>query len=263
MQAEADETIPALRQGVILPYGCKDGTQACKGKVVSGTVDHGRSQPHALSAGQGRRPHLFRCATAHSDLVIECKQARSAKELPIKTLPARIEEFANRLDVAILKLRLPASETLDFHAGQYIDILLQDGKKLQLLPGHRPPGRRPAGVAHPPRARRACSTDQVFSTMKARTSCVLNGPLGSFYLRDESTRSSARAESAPHQVHRRASHCPGLPAPHAHLLGPRPRPTSPPELAGNGRRPPPHHLCPGTEPAADDAWDGRTGLSTK
>jgi CDP-4-dehydro-6-deoxyglucose reductase len=49
--AEADETLldAALRHGLTLPYGCKDGAcGACKGKVVDGTVEHGKSQPHAL-----------------------------------------------------------------------------------------------------------------------------------------------------------------------------------------------------------------------
>ena len=50
--AEADETIleAALRQGLTMPYGCRDGAcGACKGKVLSGSVDHGKSQAHALT----------------------------------------------------------------------------------------------------------------------------------------------------------------------------------------------------------------------
>ena len=39
--AEADETIldAALRQGLTLPYGCKDGAcGSCKGKVLAGSI---------------------------------------------------------------------------------------------------------------------------------------------------------------------------------------------------------------------------------
>src|SRR5574343_511096 len=97
--AEVDETLldAALRQGLTLPYGCKDG--ACG-------------------------------ASAQSALVIECKQVSSAGDIPVKTLPSRIEKLEKLApDVIELHLRLPASERLQFWAGQYIDILLKDGKK--------------------------------------------------------------------------------------------------------------------------------------
>ena len=50
--AEAGESIlnAALRQGVLLPYGCGDGAcGACRGKVVSGQVEHGSAPSHVLS----------------------------------------------------------------------------------------------------------------------------------------------------------------------------------------------------------------------
>lgn len=57
--AEAGETIlnAALRQGVMLPYGCGDGgCGACRGKVVDGQVEHGAAPSRALRSGsRGRR----------------------------------------------------------------------------------------------------------------------------------------------------------------------------------------------------------------
>src|SRR5690242_4777806 len=92
--ANADETIleAALRQGLTLPYGCRDGAcGACRGKVLAGEVDHGKAQPHALSdADKASGMTLFCCAKPRSALTLECKQASAAGDIPVKTLPARI-----------------------------------------------------------------------------------------------------------------------------------------------------------------------------
>ena len=95
VEAEADETLldAALRQGLTMPYGCKDGAcGACKGKVLSGTIDPGKGQ--ALSEDEKTAGlALYCCARATSDLSIECKQLRSAHDIPVTTLPGRIEKL--------------------------------------------------------------------------------------------------------------------------------------------------------------------------
>lgn len=188
--AEADETLldAALRQGLTLPYGCKDGAcGACKGKVISGHVDHGKAQAHALkddekAAGQT----LYCCAKAQSDLVIECKQVSSAGDIPVKTLPSRIEKLERLApDVIELQLRLPASERLQFWAGQYIDILLKDGRKRSYSLANAPhdDALLQLHIRHVPGG---LFTDQVFSTTKVRDILRFNGPHGTFYLREDS-----------------------------------------------------------------------------
>ncbi len=96
-QADEGETIldAALRQGLLLPYGCRDGAcGSCRGKVLSGQVDHGKAQHHALSeADRLAGSALFCCAKAQSDLVIESKELRSAQDVPVKTLPARVQKL--------------------------------------------------------------------------------------------------------------------------------------------------------------------------
>jgi len=189
-QAEANETVldAALRQGLALPYGCRDGAcGACRGQVLSGQVDHGKAQAHALSeTDRAAGFTLFCCATAQSDLTIECREVRSLQDVPVKTLPARVQKLTRAAsDVMIVELKLPASERLQFLAGQYIDILLKDGR------------RRAFSLANAPHDD-ACLqlhirlvpggefTEHVFSTMKERDIVRLNGPHGSFFLREES-----------------------------------------------------------------------------
>ena len=187
---ESDETLldAALRQGLTMPYGCKDGAcGACKGKVLCGEVDHGKAQPHALSdAEKAAGLTLFCCATAQTDVSIECKQIRSASDIPVKTLPSRIEKFERLApDVMEIHLRLPASERLQFLAGQYIDILLKDGKKRSFSLANAPHDDAvlQLHVRHVPGG---VFTDQVFSTMKQKDILRFNGPHGGFFLREES-----------------------------------------------------------------------------
>ena len=188
--AEANETLleAALRQGLTMPYGCKDGAcGACKGKVVSGTVDHGKSQEHALKDEEKAAGlTLYCCASAQSDLVIECRQLGSASDIPVKTLPSRIEKLEKLApDVIDMHLRLPANERLQFWAGQYIDVLLKDGKKRSYSLANAPHDDAvlQLHIRHVPGG---LFTEQVFSTLKVRDILRFNGPHGTFYLREDS-----------------------------------------------------------------------------
>ena len=190
--AEADETIldAALRHGVTLPYGCKDGAcGACKGKVLEGKVDHGHAQAHALKDDEKAAGlTLYCCAKAESDLVIECKQVGSASTIPVKTLPSRIEKLEKLApDVVEMHLRLPASERLQFFAGQYIDILLKDGKKRSFSLANAPHDDAvlQLHIRHVPGG---LFTEQVFTSMKVRDILRFNGPHGTFYLREDSAK---------------------------------------------------------------------------
>jgi len=269
--AESDETIleAALRQGLTMPYGCRDGAcGACKGKVLSGTVDHGNAQAHALSdAEKADGIALFCCAKAQSDLKLECKQVSLATDIPVKTLPSRIEKMERLApDVIDMHLRLPANERLQFLAGQYIDILLKDGKKRSFSLANAPhdDALLQLHIRHVPGG---LFTDQVFSTMKVRDILRFNGPHGSFYLREDSKKpmiflaggtgfapikglvEHAIAEKCTRPIYiywgakaRVDLYMPDLPkqwaAAHANIK----------------------FIPVLSEPAADDAWTGRTGL---
>ncbi|PKO73101.1 MAG: CDP-6-deoxy-delta-3,4-glucoseen reductase, partial [Betaproteobacteria bacterium HGW-Betaproteobacteria-17] len=128
-----DETLleAALREGFALPYGCRNGAcGSCKGRILSGQIDYGTHSPNALKdeeKAQGRA--LFCRAKALSDLTIEAKEIGAAKDIVVKTLPCRVETLEKRADdVMVMKIRLPASERLQFLAGQYIDFQLKGGK---------------------------------------------------------------------------------------------------------------------------------------
>lgn len=83
--AETGETIieAAARHGLQLPRGCGDGACGlCKGNVLQGTVDHGKSTEIALPAqDRDAGMALFCCAQPTSDLVIERREMSSSWDM--------------------------------------------------------------------------------------------------------------------------------------------------------------------------------------
>jgi len=176
----------ALNAGFSLPYGCRNGAcGACKGKVLAGSVDYGTHQDSALTHEdklQGLA--LFCCAKATSDLTIEVKEVGAAKDIPIRTLPCRIERMEKLADdVMALWLKLPSNERLQFLPGQYLDFLLKDGKRRSFSLANSPEedSLLELHIRHVPGGQ---FTDHVFGTMKAKDIMRISGPYGSFFLRD-------------------------------------------------------------------------------
>jgi CDP-4-dehydro-6-deoxyglucose reductase, E3 len=178
----------ALRQGFTLPYGCRNGAcGSCKGKIIAGSFEYGVYQPSALSEeekAQGKA--LFCQAKPVGDLIIEAREVTAAGEIPVRTLPCRVQKIEKRApDVAVLYLKLPAHERLQFLAGQYIDILMKDGK------------RRSFSMANPPHDDEHLQlhirnylggtfSNYVFTEMKEKTILRFQGPFGTFFLREDS-----------------------------------------------------------------------------
>jgi CDP-4-dehydro-6-deoxyglucose reductase, E3 len=191
--AEPDEAMLAagIRQGIGLPYGCKDGAcGSCKCKLVSGSVVHGPHQPKALSADEEAAGYVLTCCgVAHSDVVIESRQVTEAGAFPIKKMPVRVSALERAShDVMVLRLQLPASDTFQYHAGQYVEFLLRDGDRRSYSMANAPHTQTAAPslelhVRHMPGGK---FTDHVFGPMKEKDILRIEGPYGSFFLREDS-----------------------------------------------------------------------------
>ncbi len=176
----------ALNAGFALPYGCRNGAcGACKGKVLAGSVDYGVHQDGALTHEEKLKGlALFCCARAESDLTIEVKEVGAAKDIPIRTLPCRVERMQKLADdVMAVWLKLPSNERLQFLAGQYIDFLLKDGKRRSFSLANSPEddGLLELHIRHVPGGQ---FTDHVFGSMKEKEIMRISGPYGSFFLRE-------------------------------------------------------------------------------
>ena len=189
-----DETLleAALRQGINLPYGCKNGAcGSCKGKVLEGKVSHGQHSESALSkADETSGGILFCCSHPQSDLLIEAREVQGAGDIAIRKVPCRVNTISKpSSDVAILKLQLPAAERFQFLAGQYIEFLLKDGQRRAYSIANSPDQEGPLElhIRHLPGG---VFTDFVFGVsnpaLKEKDILRFEGPLGSFFLREDS-----------------------------------------------------------------------------
>jgi CDP-4-dehydro-6-deoxyglucose reductase len=188
--AEADDNVLAsgLKAGYALPYGCRNGAcGSCKGKILQGSVDYGRYQESALSEAEKASGHALFCqAKPLSDLTIEAHEVSAIKDIPIKTLPCRVQRLERLApDIMALYVRLPANERLQYLAGQYIDFLLKEGKRRSFSMAN-PPHDDELLQLHVRRFLGGNFSEHVFTTMKERDILRFQGPLGTFFLREDS-----------------------------------------------------------------------------
>jgi CDP-4-dehydro-6-deoxyglucose reductase len=177
----------ALRQGVMLPYSCKNGTcGSCKGKLLDGKVHYPFHPPMALSEEESANGYALLCQAAPSeDLLVKIREIEAVRDIPIRLLPARVTEktFLDS-NVIRIRLRLPRAQRLQFLAGQYVDIL---------LPGER---RRAFSIASPPQEEDELElhirhveggdfTGFVFDELKVKDILRIEGPLGTFFVRHD------------------------------------------------------------------------------
>lgn len=179
----------ALRQGVMLPYSCKNGTcGSCKGKLESGQVHYPFHPPLALDDDEIAEGNALLCqAEALEDLVIRVREIEAVRDIQVRKMPARvIEKTLMAPDVMRLRLKLPDAQRLQFLAGQYLEILVPDGK------------RRAFSIASPPHSEDVIElhirhvegggfTGWVFDELKERDILRLEAPLGTFFVRNDKT----------------------------------------------------------------------------
>jgi len=176
----------ALAAGLNLPHSCKSGNcGSCRARLVAGRTEYPHGRPLGLSDGEAADGQILLCqARACSDVTLETREVRAAHEVAIRRLPCRIEQAVPLShDVMAVHLRLPAAEPFSFRPGQYIDVMLDGGR------------RRSFSIASPPQdsrflelhVRRVAGgefTESLFTGSPQRMLLNIEGPLGQFTWRD-------------------------------------------------------------------------------
>lgn len=178
----------ALREGLPVPFDCRSGgCGLCKGTVLYGAVDHGAFQPAVLTEAERRQGKtLFCCATPLADLEVEYEPAAAPGGVPARIYTARVERLERLTgDVMRVFLKPEGGERIRYYPGQYINILLPDGDK------------RAFSFATAPHQSDLIElqirwieggryTTHVFTEMKVGDVVRFEGPLGAFFLREDS-----------------------------------------------------------------------------
>ena len=179
-----------LDAGYQLPYSCRTGVcRTCRGTVHEGKVDYGNVHPNYLPEADKAKGYALLCqARPLGDLVVEVHELHGLAGIRPRKLPCRVERIDRPApDVAVLGLKLPANESFRFVAGQYIDLLLKDNQRRSYSIANAPKaegvGALELHVRHMPGG---LFTEQVFGALKVRDLLRFEGPLGTFYLREES-----------------------------------------------------------------------------
>ena len=178
----------ALRQHVMLSYSCRNGTCAsCHGKVLTGDVHYPDQPPNALTAEQlDSNEALFCQAVPKSDLTIQAREIDMISDIPVKMLPARVQS-KDLLSPTVMRLRLalPKGKRLQFLAGQYLDILLPGGKRRAFSIASAPYFEDYIEL-HVRHVEGGDFTEYVFKDMQEKAIVRFEGPLGTFFLRENS-----------------------------------------------------------------------------
>lgn len=178
-----------LKAGLHIDYGCSSGNcGACKCKVVSGAVRKLRNHDYILSAKEQEEGYILACSnTAISDLVIEAREADANDALPYQKIRATVRKI-ERIgeDLALLLVQTPRTHSLRFKAGQSVLLTTENGSSDELFIASCPcdgrnlqflVGRSPATAFN----------ETVFSNSMHKQTLIIEGPKGSFTLREDSS----------------------------------------------------------------------------
>lgn len=179
----------AQRSGLALPYSCLAGVcGSCKATLVSGEFRYARNPPTALSAAEQARGQMLLCqAVACSDLVIAAREVASVADIPRRRLNLRVMEKARVAEDVVRLMLDPEGGPLQRLPGQYLDVLLADGKRRAFSIANAPHH----GAAIELHVRHVAGggfTSFVFDELIPGMTLHGEGPLGTFVPREDSER---------------------------------------------------------------------------
>ena len=179
----------ARRAGLALPYSCLAGVcGSCKATLIDGACTYPRNPPSALNAAEQMRHQVLLCqAVPTGDITIAAREVASVADIPRRRFRVRVaEKTLLGHDVARLHLATAPGEPLRRLAGQYLDVLLDGGRRRAFSIANAPTRDDDAIELHVRRVAGGKFTEHVFDKMKERDILRFEGPLGVFFLREES-----------------------------------------------------------------------------
>ncbi|HCN89669.1 MAG TPA: flavin oxidoreductase [Oxalobacteraceae bacterium] len=179
----------AKNAGYELPYSCRSGIcGSCKGKLLSGSADMPGSSETLSREERDAGYTLFCQARPISDIEIGPRSITKLDPNAHKTVDAKVYRVTRVTDdVSLVQLRFPAGTRVKFKAGQYLQVLMQDGARRSYSmanPPHQSDGVQ-LHIRHVPGGR---FTGYLESGIAPGDVVRLELPFGDFWLRETSDR---------------------------------------------------------------------------
>ena len=177
-----------LRAGLALPYECRaGGCGKCVATVLNGTVDHGSYQPAALTAAmRARGETLMCCASALTDVEVDVDVPSLSTATDAKADQQARVVAIDRLAPDVIRLWLLPQQRLDYVAGQYLDIVLDDGATRSYSLANPPREDEPRIELHIRRQPGGRFSTIAFERLAIADTLRFRGPFGRFALHDSS-----------------------------------------------------------------------------
>lgn len=175
----------AANAGITLPYSCKTGRcSSCKCKVVGGSTVCISSETGLTKAEQAEGWVLSCVRSATTDLLLEAEDLGGLIIPKAQTLPCRINSIEKvSPDIVQVFLRLPPTAEFNFIAGQYIDVIGPNGIRRSYSLANCNPENKQLEL-HIKAVDSGAMSDYWFNQAKPNDLLRLNGPLGTFFLRE-------------------------------------------------------------------------------
>lgn len=192
-EVDEGETVldAAQRAGLALPYSCRAGLcGSCKATVLEGSFTYPHHPPAALSASERAQHAALLCqAVPCSDLLLQVREVRSVEDMPHRRLQVTVAA-RDRLAPDVIRLLLapaPGEPRLRWLPGQYVEVLLDDGKRRPFSLA-RAPHLGPELEVHVRHVAGGGFTSRVFHELAIGDSLCIEGPSGTFVPREDSER---------------------------------------------------------------------------
>ncbi|MDC8784096.1 FAD-binding oxidoreductase [Roseateles koreensis] len=190
-EIRSDETLleGALRQNIALGYSCRTGRcSSCKGRIRRGATS-AIADEQGLTTAEIDAGWILTCVRhADSDIEIEVEDLSQWPLAPALTLPCRIHSL-DRLAADVMKvlLRLPPSTKFQYRPGQYIDIIGGNGVRRSYSVANAPSADKLLEL-HIREVEGGAMSRYWFTEAKVNDLLRLNGPLGTFFLRESASK---------------------------------------------------------------------------
>lgn len=178
----------ALIHGVNFPYGCQKGfCGKCKASIITGEVAYEGEAPNGITPEEIADGMALLCqCRAKSDVTLVVNELDNVADIEVRTLPCKVQSIKRfNHDVIQLFLKIPDALSLQYLAGQYIDLIHPDFEPRAFSIANAPSNNGLIEL-HVRLIEGGKFTNFIFNQLEEKSLLQLEGPKGDFFFREDS-----------------------------------------------------------------------------